>query len=119
MKNFALVISSAALTGVVVWIIMGGLNADPQGSKDNHVVPSEKASVSEVEFRKEMADVKKGLGDLACRISDVEKNYEALWSAKSQMAKWENCGRCANGLKQSLDFKGFCKQIEIDRTQPI
>ena len=22
-------------------------------------------------------------------------------------------------LKQSLDFKGFCKQIEIDRTQPI
>ena len=80
MKNFALVISSAALTGVVVWIIMGGLNADPQGSKDNNVVPSEKASIGAVEFRNEMAGVKKGLGDLADRVSDVKKNYEEqIW----------------------------------------
>ena len=86
MKNFALVISSAALTGVVVWIIIGGLNADPQGSKDNNVVLSEKASVGEVEFCKEMAEVKKGLGDLADRVSDVEKNYEALRLAKVEQA---------------------------------
>ncbi len=83
MKNFALIISSAALTGLVVWIVMGGLNADRQGTKDDSG-PGEKASVSEVEFRKEMAEVKKSLGDLADRVSEMEKEQEALRLAKGE-----------------------------------
>ena len=95
MKNFALVISSAALTGVVVWIIMGGLNADPQGSKDNHVVPSEKASVSEVEFRKEMADVKKAWGIWHAGFRTSRKTTR---HCGRQKAKWQT-GRTAGDVQ--------------------
>ena len=86
MKNFVLIVFSAALSGVVVWIVMGGLNAKPQFADrpSENPIPSEKPTASEVQHRKQLAEIKQGLQDLSDRVEGVEKKYETLRLAKEE-----------------------------------
>ena len=86
MKNFALIVFSAALT-VVVWIVIGGLIAEPplaDSTPGEKPIPSEKPTASEVEQRKQLAEIKEGLQNLSDRVEGVEKNYEMLRLAKEE-----------------------------------
>ena len=73
MKNFALIVFSAALT-VVVWIVIGGLIAEPplaDSTPGEKPIPSEKPTASEVEQRKQLAEIKEGLQNLSGRVEGL------------------------------------------------
>ncbi len=93
MKNVLLIIFFAAVTGLIVWVVMGGLKPQLQVAKDK--LTSDKPLVKEEDLRNQLTAIQMRRQKLADKIEYMERSRdETLQSLR------------AKGVREKADAKG-------------
>ena len=93
MKNLALIIFFAALTGAVVWIYKDSFKAEAQVAKDK--LTSDKPLVTEVELQEQLTALQMRRRKLADKIEYMERNRDETLQSLN-----------AKGISKKADAKG-------------
>ena len=79
MKNVLLIIFFAAVTGVIVWIAMGGLKSQLEVAKDK--LTSDSPLVKEEDLRNQLTAIQMRRQKIAEKIEYMEKNRDSTLQA--------------------------------------